>query len=331
MIIFNFSFVPLREKNKTMDKNILEKLKNIMEKNMKKKIVFISTGVVLLLVAASIKFIIAPQLTMRIPSGWSWQSKMVGIQAWADPETGKFPAKDELSLYERKIFIKDETGSPDSVILEDQYTIRDSKSNKIVWQYIYTAVVDPKTGKHLKKEFENDYYIFPQNVGKKTYSIRHNYIKGIPVSFVEELEMEGLNVFLFSYTGRGEYTESYIGTEEFPGVKVLSGQEIKCADDQFKLRFWVEPITGAIIKIDESCYSGDYIYDIASGKQLTAVDRWGGYTEGDDNLKRIEEISAKKFRFLFLSLYLPIGFFVMGLVFIVFPFRKQLKGGSGNV
>lgn len=297
----------------------------------KTKIILLSLSGLCILAAAVTKFIITPQETIRIPHGWSWQSNMVGVQTWADPVTGKFPTKDELSLYERKIFVKDETGRPDSIILEDQYTIIDPNSGKIMWQYIFSAAVDPKTGRHLKKEFKDDYYVFPQNVEKTTYSIRNNYMEGVPVNFVKELEIEGLEVFLFSYTGRAEYTDSYLGTVEYPGVKVSTGQEIKCADDQFKISFWVEPITGEIIKIDESCYSGDCIYDIAAGIQLTPLCLWGGSTEGDDNINRVERTSAKKFHFLFLSIYLPAGFFVIGIIVMVLGFRKPLKGAGGNV
>lgn len=109
---------------------------------------------------------------------------------------------------------------------------------------MYRAQVDPQTGAHLQKEYLGDYYIFPRFVEKKTYKFRNNYVKGVPLEFKREEEVAGVQTYLFAYQGYGEYTESYAGTDEYPGIKIPPGQEIRCDDDQFSFKAWVEPVTG---------------------------------------------------------------------------------------
>jgi hypothetical protein len=190
----------------------------------------------------------------------------------------------------------------------------DVATGQVTYEYSYHAPVDPRTGAHLKEEYRGDYFLFPRNVEQKTYKMRFSYLKGIPVVFQREDDVEGLATYLFTYRGRGEYTESYVGTTQYPGIKVKPGQEIKCADDQFIFKAWVEPVTGEIIRIEESCNSNDYFYDIATGKQLEVVDRWGGETAGDDVVRRVETVSRERARLLRTTHYIPGGLFVAGLL-----------------
>jgi hypothetical protein len=131
--------------------------------------------------------------------------------------------------------------------------------------------------------------------------------------FVKEDTIEGVRTYLFEYTGRAEYTKSYRGTADYPGVKIQPGQEIRCADDVFYLRVWVEPFTGSMLKIAEGCESGDYVFDMATGARLKPVLVWWGETEGPDVLRHVELARSRRLRII-AGLYLtPI---LAGLAFI---------------
>jgi hypothetical protein len=280
---------------------------------MKKKL-FILAGLLLLGFAAVWQFALAPRWTQRIRSGWTWKINYIGYQTYADPQTGQMPQENVTGTYSQAIGIVPNSEKPDSVELDSEYVIQDITSDKITYEYKYVAPVNPQTGEHLKEEYRGDYFVFPKNVEKKTYNLRFSYLKGIPVAFQKEVEIEGLNTYLFTYRGRGEYTESYAGTEQYPGVNVKPGQELKCADDQFIFKVWVEPLTGATIKIEEGCHAGDFIYDIASGKQLEAVDRWGGVTAGDDVVGRVNSVSQERARQLWINRYIPLMLLLAGLL-----------------
>ena len=84
------------------------------------------------------------------------------------------------------------------------------------------------------------------------------------------------------------------------------GQEVHCLDDQFYYRIWVEPHTGEQVKLEEGCPSGDYLYDIASGRPVTALARWTGVTAGDDLIERIAEVRGLRRRHLWGSHYLAL-------------------------
>ncbi|MFN2454048.1 MAG: porin PorA family protein [Pyrinomonadaceae bacterium] len=281
---------------------------------MRKK-VFIAIGLVLVGLSAFWRFGLAPRLTDRIPKGWSWETNYIGFQTNADPVTQKLPEKDATGTYSYSFKLISERDRPRSVEFEVRYIVRDVNTGQLTFEYNSRATVDPQTGKRTEKEYQGDYFVFPRNAEKKkTYKLRFSYLKGIPVSFQSEEVIDGLETYLYSYQGRGEYTEAYQGSEAFPGLKVEPGQELKCADDLFNFKVWVEPVTGAIIKIQEGCPSGDYVYDVASGRQLYPVDRWGGETAGDDVVRRAELARRERARQLRVTRYIPLLLLLMGLV-----------------
>jgi hypothetical protein len=278
------------------------------------KKIFIVAGFVLLGLSAVWQFALVPRLTERIPVGWQWETDYVGYQTFVDPQTGQIPEKDTANTYNHSITIVANSRKPGSLELDDRYLTHDVASGRVTYEYNYRAPVDPRTGEHLTVEYRGDYFVFPRNVERKTYNLRFSYIKGIPLTFQREEEIQGLTTFVFAYHGRAEFTESFAGTEEFPGVKVKPGQEIKCADDQFIFKAWVEPVTGEIIKTEENCLTSDSIYDVATGKQLQALDRWGGETEGNDVNNRVDIVNRERTKLLWQRRYIPSGLFVAGLL-----------------
>ncbi|MDQ1636779.1 MAG: hypothetical protein QOF62_118 [Pyrinomonadaceae bacterium] len=276
--------------------------------------IFITAGLILLTLTAVWHFALVPRWTQRIPAGWSWKTDYIGFQTYLDPKTGQIPEKDVSTTYSQSIKIVPHSEHPGLVELDSNYSINDITSGQVTWEYEYFAAVNPQNGEHLKPEYRGDYFVFPHNVEKKTYRLRFSYLKGVPVSFQKEVDVEGLKTYLFAYRGRGEYTESYAGTEKYQGIRVKPGQEIKCGDDQYFFKIWVEPLTGATIKIEEGCHSGDYVYDIATGAQHEPVSRWDGVTAGDDVVSQVKLASRERARLLWIDRYLPSMFLLAGIL-----------------
>jgi len=284
-------------------------------------------GLVLLVASACWRFGTAPRLIQRIPPGWSWSTNYIGFQTYADPQTQKMPERDVTGTYQQSARIVSDAGRPRAVEIENRYLIRDINTGQITYEYNNRAIVDPQTGAHLSEAYRGDYLLFPHNAQKATYNLRFSYLKGIPAAFEREEQIQGLNTYLYSYKGRGEYTEAYAGTEVYPGTKVEPGQEIRCADDQFTFKVWVEPVTGEIVKIQEGCPSIDYVYDVASNRQLYPVDRWGGETAGDDVNNRVALIGHERNRQLRIVRYIPLLLLLTGLVCIAFGvFHRKSVG-----
>jgi hypothetical protein len=252
--------------------------------------------------------------TQRIQPGWTWKSSFIGIATAPDLTTGTFPEQDPTSTTERRITVLSGDQAADALVLEDHYVVKDPLTGQTTWDYMFRAPVDPRTGAHLDVPYRGDYFVFPREVEKTTYRLRYSYLKGIPVAFQREEQIEGMTTYLFSYRGRGEYTESYAGTAEYTGITVQPGQEIKCADDQFSFNVWVEPVTGELLKVDEGCTSGDYLFDIATGKALSPVLRWRGVTIGDDIIRRAEQIRTARTTYLWASRYVGAGLLIAGLI-----------------
>jgi len=279
-----------------------------------RKKILIVAGLTMLSLSAVWRFALVPRWTERIPVNWEWRSDFIGVNAYPDPQTGALPKGDITGTYTHAITITPNSRQSGSLELEDRFLIKDVITRNTTWEYNVRAQVATRTGAHTKKEYQGDYFLFPRNVEKKTYKLRLSYLKGIPVAFQREENVKGLNTYLFAYRGRGEYTEAYAGTAEYPGIKVQPGQEIKCANDQLVFKVWVEPVTGEMIKIEENCNSNDYIYDIASGKQLAAVDRWAGETAGDDVINRVATVTKERAKLLRITRDIPLGLLAAGLL-----------------
>lgn len=282
-----------------------------------KKRLFIFSGLLLISFSALWYFVIEPRLNPRLPEGWHWEAEFIGELTLPDEKTSRFPEESVPSVYIRTARIVDPPAAteikPGQLLIEDSFIIVNPVNGEYLWEYIYRALVDSETGMHLTPEYTGDIYVFPRNTEKKTYRYRSNYVEGIPLEFMREEKIGDLHTFLFGYKGRGEYTESYEGSDKYPGVPVAAGEEIKCGDDQFIFKAWVEPVTGEIIKLEESCYSGDYIYKTATGRQIAPVMRWGGATAGDDVIHRTEAISRERLNILLKTRYIHALMFVAGL------------------
>jgi hypothetical protein len=133
------------------------------------------------------------------------------------------------------------------------------------------------------------------------------------LQFEREETLEGVFTYLFAYKGRADYGDSYDGTANYPGVKTAPGQAILCADEQFVYRLWVEPVSGEILKLEESCLSGDYLYDLATGKQIAPVLRWAGVTAGETVVQRAGFIRGEKTKLILITRAVPAGLFLTGI------------------
>ena len=262
-------------------------------------------GVALALLAAAWYFWLGTPWTIRIPRDWRLVTNYAGTESYADSTTGDFPEKDELDTYERSIHVINASDWPHSVVLQDRYAVRDLKTRAVTFEYVLQETVDPKTGAWAGPTHEGEIVVFPRDVEKRTYTMSSNYLKRIPLSFAGQQEIDGLPTYIFSYRGPAEYSEAYGGTAEFPGVRIPPGQEIRCADDQFYYRVWVEPRTGMQVKLEEGCLSGNYFYDIATNKRLAAVDKFSGVMAGEDLLRRVAEVYRARTKYTWAAIYFP--------------------------
>jgi hypothetical protein len=79
---------------------------------------------------------------------------------------------------------------------------------------------------------------------------------------------------------------------------------------------WVEPFTGTVLKFDESCYAGDYVFDVASGERLFPVLRWGAVTAGDDVQARSDTLRIRLIHYHAATRYFPMFLLGSGLFFL---------------
>lgn len=279
----------------------------------------LTVGAVLIGAGICYGLFIAPFWTQRMPPGWTHQMKYVGVQTNAEPGASVIPGTDVLSEYTRTVRLISERGRPDSVAVEDRYVIREIANGRLQYDFVQHFQVDPRTGAHV--DHPGEIFLFPRNVEKKTYRFRANYLNGIPLRFIGEEIIEGLRTYNFGYNGRGEYTQFHEGIIDGKRITIPRGIEVRCADDLFRFRVWVEPTTGSMVRIEESCLSGDYAYRIGSNQPLYAVDRFAAVTDGHDVEVLVDLARVTRLKLILLGdvpVYLLVG---LGCVWILRGFR----------
>ncbi|HEV7596378.1 MAG TPA: porin PorA family protein [Gemmatimonadaceae bacterium] len=265
---------------------------------------YVVAAIALAAFAAVWHFSVGSRWTRRVPRNAVFTTQYVGTQTNADPKTGIVPERDALSTYERVLVVKDASDWPRSLILEDTYSARNIETGLVDFVYTTNETIDPETGALADGPHKGQIVLFPRNVQQQAYTMRSNYIPGLVLKFSGVSEIGGLDTYMFSYQGPIEYGAIYAGTPDVPGIKLLPGQDIRCADDNFYYRVWVEPRTGTQVQVEEGCLSGDFVYDKATGKKVSAVDRWNGVTAGSNLTSGLTEIYNAR-RVYLSALYLP--------------------------
>jgi hypothetical protein len=278
------------------------------------KKVLIPLGAVLILAAAAWVFVLSPRSEQRFPVGWRWEVNTLASTIFADTETGQFvddtPLDEAPPNIAQRVITASAEGAPAGyVTLTDQYTYSDALTGAVQWQQTSTAIVDPLTGRYADAEFAGDYFLFPRNVEQTTYTIRNSTYLGIPLSYVGTESVLGLPTYKFTYADDLNNPLSY------PDLPLEDGQAVVCAN--FELTYWVEPVTGEVVKFREWCGEGDHVVDTATGEQLYALARWGGETSGDDLIRSVGEVHARLTTTQWLTIYLPLALGILGAALIV--------------
>jgi hypothetical protein len=282
-------------------------------------------GVLLIVAAGAWKFGFSQPWTNRYSDQWSWQVKTIGQSGYPD-ETGKYPEgttlkDDPINLTTRDVTADAADSAAGTVLISDHYESRDTVTNELTWEYISTATVDARDGRYAEGELSGDYYFFPRNVDKNAaYTISNSSYKSLPMTFQREEAVAGVNTYLFAFHGDFDNTAA---NEAF--VTLEPGQKVICFD--FSLEYWVEPVTGEIVKYREWC-EGDWIVNEDTNERISTVSRWGAETSGDDIIRQVTNVQNKKVTYLWVSLYGPLAALGLGIALVAFDLLR-LFGKSG--
>jgi hypothetical protein len=266
----------------------------LKERTMKNALLLV--GIIMIAAAAVWKIAAAPRFDVRFPDGWKWSLTTFGTNLYADEKTGqfpdskKFPTDDDVNVSDRMITVSRQNTSSGLVRLDDHYLAKDPNTGAITWDFTYHADVDPR------------------NVQKgTTYRVRNTSYPGLPVTFQQETTVNGLAVYELAYVG------DYNNAAAYPETKLAEGQTIKCTN--FDLRYWVEPLTGEVVKYTEHC-NADAVVDVASGKALNYLSRWSGETQSNSIIARVSEVSVQRNTYLWLTSYGPMLLGIFGVALL---------------
>jgi hypothetical protein len=270
-------------------------------------------GVLLIIAAGVWKFGFSHNWTNRYNDQWLWEVKTLGKSAYPD-ETGNYAEgttlkDDPIHPTTRTVTAETSEAPVGQVLLSDYFESRNAVTNEIEWQFTSTAFVDAATGRHASGDFDGDYYFFPRHVDKtSTYVISNASYRSLPMTFQQEEVVAGVTTYLFAFHGDFDNTDanaSYVTLEP--------NQVVTCFD--FSLEYWVEPVTGEIVKYREWC-EGDWIVDQTTGERVSTISRWGGETSGDDIIRQVTNVQNRKLVYMWASLYGPGAGLLLGVALV---------------
>ncbi len=272
---------------------------------------YLPIGIVLLIAAAVVKLMISPQiLSERFPAGWTWEVDSVGTAFYTDetnPDLPTHPMSDDpINLVKRTFSVK-ERNADGTLVLEDNYKTIDVITGVVTWEFSYNPVVDAKTGAYTDPAFVGQYPLFPRNVQKISYTLSNASLLHLPVNFTGEDTISGIPTYVFEYQGTLETTAAY------PNIALEPEQIIQCVG--LSVRYFVEPITGEIVQISESC-EGEWIVDTATNKQITPVGRWVSESKGEDLIRRVDKVQMMITSYQLMNTYLPLLLGGLGSVLV---------------
>jgi hypothetical protein len=271
-------------------------------------------GIILLVFAGLWYFVLRNNFNQRFPDGWSWTFDSIGYSSYAD-EAGTFPEgtmviDDPITISARQVTSDTVNAPAGQVRILDHFETYDPVTSEVTWELDFETFVDPKTGQYTEGDLVGNYYFLPQNVSRdQVYPIANTSYRGLEMSFREEVNLNGINTYLFAYYG------DFNNEAAYPDTVLAENEAIICFD--VELEYWVEPTTGEIVKYREWC-EGDYIVNTGTGERVKAVQRWGAESTGDDLLRRSVEVQNILFQYQLVNLYLPIGLGILGIILLAF-------------
>jgi hypothetical protein len=286
---------------------------------MKRTQILTIVGVILLIVGAGWRFALGTSSNQRFPDGWSWELNTIGRGSFADEATGEFVedttlADDPITNQVRIVTATSEGAADGQVAITDHFTVHNATTNAIDWEYSTNAIVNSQTGQYVEGDFSGNYYFIPRNAEKTTYTVSNSSYASLPMAFMAEEEVSGINTYHYHHKGDLPNTQSY------SYIEFEEGQSVTCFG--FELDYWVEPTTGEIIKYREWC-EGDYVVD-TDGATLYALQRWGSESTVDDILRRIDAVQSQLTNYNINFLYLPMALLVAGVVALGFAYLPNL-------
>ena len=161
----------------------------------------------------------------------------------------------------------------------------------------------------MNGELRGAFRFFPRDLKKKAYRLSYAANQTLSYEFEAEETIEGLRTYVFAYRGPIEMTESYVSGAALPGLDVNPDRTIRCAE--LVTRYWVEPVGGEAVKNEDSCISGEAVYDLRTGERLAWITRWRAVTADDELYRLVERARVARRSYLWASRYTP-GLLLLG-------------------
>ncbi|MFZ4815606.1 MAG: porin PorA family protein [Phototrophicaceae bacterium] len=287
----------------------------------------LTLGIVVIVIAVAWPFTVSPRFAGRFPEGWSWEVNTLGHLGTADPATGEFApgttlADEPIHLNVRLVSADTTDTAPGQIKLTDLNELRNSVTNVVEWESNTDYFVDATTGRVTDGEFTGTLFLFPRNVQKDEIYSLTSY-SGVQMRFQREEEIAGIDTYVF---GNYEPWGSTQANAAFVPLEV--GQSTQCVE--FSLEYWVEPVTGEVVKFREWC-ERDVLVG-ADGEVITTLFRWGSESTGDDLIRQSALVNARLNTFRWMTLYIPALLGVVGVILAGLGlFRPSPKSGDATL
>jgi len=261
------------------------------------------------------------------PKDFGYEFDVVSVDNFYDEAAGIYLGEE----YSATSFIYNTVESVDgNLVVRNLFDVRTQRGDPIFSvERLYG--VDRFSGEHVAgvgDKDRNGYLFAPRWLGKgESFTYWHiNYDAPAVMEYVEEAEVFGLETF--KYVSR--YEESRIDQTEnllyLPRVPEERGVVVEP-----ELTLWVEPISGRIVKYEDTTIA--YYYDQDTGEKIAPWNKFQNKLTEQSVREQVILAQDAKVQTLLFAWYIPFLIASMGLLFVVFgptTIGEYVRRKSGN-
>jgi putative ABC transport system substrate-binding protein len=205
----------------------------------------------------------------------------------------------------------------DSVFIDSRFIVKTLNGEDIA-DFDKKYGIDPRT--YIAKSDMSDEEIFivpPPLMSKDTFLYEHiNYDVAIPLQFVEEEVILGVNTYKFKADFSNAQIDQTNALASLPDVPELRGVVVEP-----ELEIWFEPISGSLIKYQDEAIA--YFYDQKTKEKIAPWNSFKNFFEKSSVALNIENAKNARFHVLLIILYIPLIVANILIFFALFVLSKK--------
>jgi PAS domain S-box-containing protein len=251
------------------------------------------------------------QSNTKLPDDFTYNAKISSIDNFFSEDAGVYLGE-QYSVSEFNLGIKEV--KDDVLILKNSFEVK-TQTGDLIFAVDREYGINSKTMMHepgFGDKDRNGYLFGPKNIkNKKSFEYWHiNYDAPAKMEFVDSENILGLETYHYRTKYEDQVLDQTSNLTNLPGVPETRGVRLDTVLD-----IWIEPVTGYLIKYQDSSVAN--YYDIKTGEIIAPWNSFSNTLLEESVFEHVQIAQDQKLNKQLLGLYLPVILLIIWIVFIV--------------